>query len=61
MFFNSITIEDALKEISMSDNSKVVQATEFPVKVIKSSSIFLQNKYALISIDLFLKKNFQIV
>ena len=61
MFFNSITIEDALKEISMSDNSKVVQATEFPVKVIESSSIFLQNKYALISIDLFLKKNFQIV
>ena len=50
-FFNTITIEDALKEISMSDSSKFMHAMDLPVKVMKGSSIFLQNKYAFISIS----------
>ena len=41
-----ITIEDALKEISMLDSSKAIQASEIPVKLVKGSSIFLQNKHA---------------
>ena len=35
LFFNTISIEDALKEISMLDSSKAMQATDTPVKVIK--------------------------
>ena len=53
--------EDALKEISMLDSSKAIYATDIPVIVKKVNSIFLQNKYALISINLLVKKNFQIV
>ena len=30
-----ITIEDALKEISMLDSSKAIQASEIPVKLVK--------------------------
>ena len=41
-----ITIEDALKEISMLDSSKAIQASEIPVKLVKGNSIFLQNKHA---------------
>ena len=40
LFFNTITIEVALKEISMLDSSKVIQATDIPVKVMKGNSIF---------------------
>ena len=33
--FNAISIEYTLKEISISDSSKAMQATDIPVKVIK--------------------------
>ena len=36
----TITIEDLLKEISMLDSSKDIQATDIPVKLIKSNSNF---------------------
>ena len=39
--FNTITVEVALKEINMLDNSKAIQATDTPVKVIKGVSILL--------------------
>ena len=39
-YFDVITIEGALKEISMLDGSKAIQATEIKVKVIKSKSNF---------------------
>ena len=45
----------------MLDSSKAIYATDIPVIVKKVNSIFLQNKYALISINLLVKKNFQIV
>ena len=35
--FNTITIENALKEISMIDSSKTIQATDIPVKKIKDN------------------------
>ena len=44
-FINTITIEDALKEISMLDSLKAIQAaTNIPVKVIKSNSNFLSEQ-----------------
>ena len=56
-----ITLDDALKEISMFDSSKAIQATDKPVKVIKDNKvitvIFLQNKYGLISMNLLVKEN----
>ena len=56
-----ITLDDVLKEISMFDSSKAIQATDLPVKVIKDNKvitvIFLQNKYGLISMNLLLKEN----
>ena len=56
-----ITLDDVLKEISMFDSSKAIQATDIPVKVIKDNKvitvIFLQNKYGLISMNLLVKKN----
>ena len=36
----TITIEDLLKEISMLDSSKDIQATDIAVKLIKSNSNF---------------------
>ena len=38
--FNTITTEGALKEISMLDSWKVMEATNIPIKVIKVNSIF---------------------
>ena len=35
--FNTITIENVLKEISMIDSSKIIQATDIPVKKIKDN------------------------
>ena len=35
-----------------------MQATNIPVKLIKGNSIFLQNKNALISMNLLVKENF---
>ena len=55
-----ITIEGALKEISMLGGSKAIQATDIQVKVIKSKSNFLQNKYALISMNLSAKENLKL-
>ena len=56
-----ITLDDALKEISMFDSSKAIQAPDKPVKVIKDNKvitvIFLQNKYGLISMNLLVKEN----
>ena len=56
-----ITLDDVLKEISMFDSSKAIQATDLPVKVIKDNKvitvIFLQNKYGLISMNLLVKEN----
>ena len=56
-----ITLDDVLKEISMFDSSKAMQATDIPVKVIKDNKvitvIFLQNKYGLISMNLLVKEN----
>ena len=56
-----ITLDDILKEISMFDSSKAIQATDIPVKVIKDNKvitvIFLQNKYGLISMNLLVKEN----
>ena len=56
-----ITLDDVLKEISMFDSSKAIQATDIPVKVIKDNKvitvIFLQNKYGLISMNLLVKQN----
>ena len=56
-----ITLDDALKEISMFDSSKAIQTTDIPVKVIKDNKviivIFLQNKYGLISRNLLVKEN----
>ena len=56
-----ITLDDVLKEISMFDSSKAIQATDIPVKVIKDNKvitvIFLQNKYGLISMNLLVKEN----
>ena len=56
-----ITLDDVLKEISMFDSSKAIQATDIPVKVIKDNRvitvIFLQNKYGLISMNLLVKEN----
>ena len=37
-FLNTVAVEDALKEISMLDSSKAMQATDIPVKVIKTYS-----------------------
>ena len=37
---NTITIKDELKEISILGNSKVIQSTEIPIKVIKRNSNF---------------------
>ena len=51
-------MENALKEISMLDSSKAIQATDIPVKVIKGNCNFLQYKYALISMKLLVKENF---
>ena len=39
-FTKTITIKDALKEISMLASSKTMQATEIPVKLVKGNSIF---------------------
>ena len=55
--FNTITIEDAIKEVSLLDSSKALQTTGLLLKVIKDNSIFFQNKYAFISINLLIKKN----
>ena len=45
--FNTITIEDTVKEISMLGSSKAIQATDITVKVIKgSSSFFAEQIYA---------------
>ena len=45
--FKTIAIEDALKEISMLDSSKAIQATDIPGKVIKgNSNIFAKQIYA---------------
>ena len=56
-----ITLDDVLKEISMFDSSKAIQATDIPVKVIKDNKVitvtFLQNKYGLISMNLLVKEN----
>ena len=56
-----ITLDVVLKEISMFDSSKAIQATDIPVKVIKDNKvitvIFLQNKYGLISMNLLVKEN----
>ena len=41
--------------------SKAIEATDIPVKVTKGNSNFLQNKYALISINILVKENFQFV
>ena len=41
--------------------SKAIQATDTPVKVIKGNSNFLHNKYVLISMNLLVKENVQIV
>ena len=38
--FNTITIEDALKEIIMVNSSKAIQVTDTPLKVIKENSNF---------------------
>ena len=38
--FNTITIENTLKEISMIDSSKTLQTIDIPVKVIKGNSNF---------------------
>ena len=51
-------MENSLKEISMLDSSKAIQATDIPVKVIKENCNFLQYKYALISMKLLVKENF---
>ena len=58
---NRITIEHAVKEIITLDSSKAMQATSIPGKVMKGNNIFLQNKYALISMNLLAKENFQTV
>ena len=58
---NTITIEDALKEISMLNSSKAIQVTDIPLKVIKDNSNFLQYKYAHFSMNLSAKENFQII
>ena len=58
---NTVTIEDALKEISMLNSSKAIQVTDIPLKVIKDNSDFLRNKYALFSTNLSVKENFQII
>ena len=59
--FNTITIEDALKEISMLDSSKDIKVTDKSVKVIKGNSNCFQKKDALILINLLVKKHFQTV
>ena len=45
--FNAITIEYAFKEISMLDSSKVMQATDIPVKLIKGNSNFFAGQICL--------------
>ena len=56
-----ITLDDVLKEISMFDSSKAIQATDIPVKVIKDNKvitvIFLHIKCGLISMNLLVKEN----
>ena len=53
LFFNTITIEDALKKIRVLDSSKAIQATDTEVKVIKGNSNFF-----VISMNLLVKENF---
>ena len=43
-YFNMIVIEDALKEISMLDSSKAIQATDKPVKAINGNSNFFAER-----------------
>ena len=45
--FNTITIEDAIKEISMLDSSQAIKATDMPVKVIKRTVIFYRTSMRL--------------
>ena len=56
--FNATTIEDAIKGISMLDSSKAIQITEIKKKVKKTRVILLQKKYALILMNLLVKKNY---
>ena len=47
---------------SLLGSSKAIEATYIPVKVIKGNSIFfLQNKYALILMNLSVKENSEII
>ena len=52
-FFNTITIEDALKKIRVLDSSKAIQAIDTEVKAIKGNSNFF-----VISMNLLVKENF---
>ena len=42
----------------MLNSSKAIQATDMPVKVIRANSNYLQNKYAIISMNQLVKENF---
>lgn len=45
--FNTITIQDPLKTISMLDSSRIIQATVIPVKKTKGKSNFFEEQLGL--------------
>ena len=59
--FNMITIEDALKEISMLDSSKAIQATDKPVKAINGNSNFFAERKCAYFNESISKGNFPFV
>ena len=56
--FNTITLEDALKEISMLYSSKAIQATDIPVKVRKDNSNLIAEKICAYFNESISKENF---
>ena len=60
-FSHSVCIEDVRTQRNQNVSSKAIQATDIPVKVIKRNSNILQNKYALISMNLLVKENYKLL